>query len=1030
MRGLISFSMNKVPAMIILIVLLFGTGLYSATSLKIENQPDVSFPMVMVTTSYAASPQDVMSEVTEPIEDKLASLEELDSISSTSSDGVSTISLSFEQGADTDQKKQDIDSLLQQLSLPAEASSPVTSTMGFASIPSYYFALSGTNGMTQSDLDQIFSDDLEPVLESLNGIDHLDSIGSRETSLEIKLNANALTSFGLTPTQVTNAISAFLTSESVGTMEVNGNSQMARVTGNLETLYDLENMEIKSGQKTLLLKDLADISAVNDAEFVSTLNGEPAIGINLYKASDANAVDFSNEITKVIDKWEKQYPDISFKKVYDSADEVRASIKGLVKEGLIGVFLAALIILLFLRHIRMTLIVLVSIPLSILITLILMNALGLTLNVMSLGGMFIAVGRIVDDSIVVIENIFRSLQQAQERKQSVILLATKQVAMAISSSTIVTVGVFLPIAFVSGVIGGFFRPFALTVACSLMASLLVALTVIPMLAKLLVLKQSKNKEVHHEEKEGKLEKVYVRLLQWCLKHRIKTLLLSAVIFIFTLVATVPNLAINFLSESKADNGLSFKIKLPYETSFETTELQVNVIDTMLTEAKDEEGQPLFTFTEALVGYDGDDERVAYSATIYTEVNETSDVTQVKNEYTNLILRQLPKGSEVTAGSLSGGGGGFSSTDFSYQLIGDDQDRLTEAAALVTEKLAEFPEIKDVEDTLGDSKLEVEIAVSQTKATQLGLDASTVSSEVRNWLADQDMGDVKLDGVLYSTTIGLSTEDKNSLDLLGKMKIQTDSGKTVFLDEIADIQQVEAPASLTREDRKQTVTVTASIDAENKSAISSQISMELAQLQLPDGVSTSVGGVSEDINEGFTQLFLAMAVAIAIVYFVMVLCFGNASTPFAILFSLPFAAVGGLYGLLFTGEPLNISSLIGFMMLIGIVVTNAIVLLDRTQQLLAEGYTVRHAIIEAGKVRLRPIIMTAAATVVAMIPLAIGFGSEGNLISRGLAVVVIGGLTVSTFLTLLVVPVIYELLESIKRRLLKRSYHTADIQSDM
>lgn len=1020
MNGLIGFSMKRIAAMLIIMAMLFAGGLYSASSLKVENMPDVSFPIVFINTTYSAPPQDVMEEITKPIEEKISNIADLDAISSTSSDNVSTVIVQFAQEADVDQKKQELESLLQEVSLPDSASTPVASTFGFASIPAYYLSINADESITQTELNKLFEDEIEPGFESVDGIDHLDSIGVYETTLDILLDADAIAQFGLTPTGVSSTVQAALMNGAVGSVKFDGNTQMVRVEGEFDSLYNLENLEIltASGQ-TVLLKDLGEIQAISDSEFISRFNEQPSLGINLYKTSEANAVDFSGEVNDLIAKWELEQKGVSFEKLYDSADAVEESISGLLREGLIGIVLASLMILLFLRNIRMTLIVLISIPLSIFITLIMMNTMNLTLNIMTLGGMFIAVGRIVDDSIVVIENIYSHLERAQERKESVILLATKQVAMAISSSTFVTAGVFLPIAFVSGIIGGFFRPFALTVACALMASLLVALTVIPMLAKLMVLRSNKKGHSNEHEK-GKVSSFYEQVLVWCLSNRVKTLLITAALFIVTLVATVPNLIINFISSSGEETQMNFNVKLPNDTSMETTDLQAQQIESLLLNAKDESGQPLFIFVQSLVGYNGSSDASNNEAQIVTEVNDEVDPALVKEQYTQLILSQLPQGSEVTASSLAGGGGDFQSSGFKYVLQGDDQELLVAAAGIVKEKLKEFPELTDVEDTLGDSKTEISITVSQPKAREFGISIAEVMQAVSSWTAKQQLGDIRFDNVLYTTTVELAEEDKNSMEQLGRMPIQTAKAGIVYLNEVANLEEVQAPVSLQRESQVQVVTISASIDSEDQTAISAKVTAALRELKLPEGVSTEVQGVSVDIAESFSQLFVAMGAAIGIVYLILVLCFGNAGTPFAILFSLPLAVIGGLIGLVVTKEALNITSMIGFMMLIGIVVTNAIVLLDRAQQLRAEGFSARHALVEAGMVRLRPIIMTAGATIVSMLPLALGLaGGAETLISKGLAVVVIGGLTTSTILTLVVVPVIYEMIESTKERVSRR-----------
>lgn len=1025
MNWMTRFSMKNVSALFIIMIMLFGSGTYAVNKMKVENMPNVSFPVVMVSTTYTGAPKDVLEQITKPLEEKLANIEDLESMSSTSSDNNSRITLQFKQNVDTDKKKQDIESMLQEVNLPDTAGTPKASTFGVTSMPSIYMVISPQNGMSQTELDKRFEDTIEPGLESIKGLDHMDVIGVRDTSLDIELDADALKVYGLSPTQVTNSIRAATTKSPIGSVEVSGNEKMARVTGDLTSVYDLEQLEITTaGSEVVPLSRVAKVKAITESDFVGRYNGKSAIGVILYKTSNANAVEFSDSVDSLIGEWKRSLPNLVIEKTEDSADEIRDSISGMVKEGVVGALLASLMILVFLRNVRMTLIVLVSIPLSILMTFLAMWYLDLTLNTMTLGGIFIAVGRVVDDSIVVIENIYTSLEKAQERKESVILLATKQVSMAITSSTLATVGVFAPIGMVSGMVGGFFKPFAITIAVSLMSSLLVALTVIPMLAKLLVLR-SKHAEhkSHDSSSQSKFMSVYESVLHWTLKHRLVSLLLAGGLFIGTLAVTVPQLALNFLPSGKPSTLISYSVKLPQETAFEATNAKTQELEALLMDAKDSKGNALFSLVEGLVGYSGnDDERVAYAAQLYVRVNDNVDADKVKEQVKAFLLSELPQGSEVNVRGI-GGGNGVSSTDFSYNLKGDDQDRLIEAAAMVKAKLQEFSELSEIEDSLSDGKTEVEISVDQKKARAFGLTASSVRDTALIWIQKQQLGEIKLDGINYTTTVSMDKSDKNSLEKLGNIPLTGSAGSTVYLKEVAKITLIQGANSLSREDQEQMVKVTAKINSENKQAVSAMISSQLRSLQLPDGVTQEVRGVSSDINESFSQLFLAMAVAVFMVYLIMVLCFGNATAPFAILFSLPLAAIGGLIGLVVTREALNVTSMIGFMMLIGIVVTNAIVLIDLAQQLREDGYTVRQALIEAGKVRLRPIVMTAGATIMALLPLALGFSGEGTLIGKGLGIVVIGGLISSTVLTLVVVPIVYELLESFKAfvsRLVRRN----------
>ncbi|GIP59116.1 MULTISPECIES: efflux RND transporter permease subunit [Paenibacillus] len=1013
MNKLTSFSMKNIGALFIMIIMLFGGGLYAAGNLKTEIMPDISIPMVYITAQYPGSPSDVMEQVTKPIEKKIANMEGVTSLDSTSSDNFATIIVMLTDKADPEKKKQDIESLLQEVNLPASASTPKVATFGFASIPAYYFAIYGQNGMSQSELDQWYANEIKPELESIPGYDHMDEIGARETKLTIKLDAGKLHDFGLTPGQVSGQVRQNLTSLPAGAVDLDGSSLMARVKGDTNSVYNLENMDLLTQSGTRVrLNQLGKVESISESDFVARLNQQPAIGIQLYKTSDANAVDFAGEVESLFAKWEQQLPDIGFKTIYDTSELVSSSISGMVHEGLTGALLAALVILLFLRNIRMTLIVLVSIPLSILITLLVMNSLDISLNILTLGGMFIAIGRVVDDSIVVIENIYSHLQKAQERGESVIKLATREVGAAITSSTLTTVGVFAPLAFVSGMVGQLFQPFAITLSTAMLASLLVALTVIPMLAKVLVLRGAKIK--HHEEKAGRSTAFYRRVLEWSLRHRIKTLLAAGFLFIASIIGTLPFLSITLMPEEEPPRQFYFVIKMPYETSLKTMDAKIKDMEEILHLAKTADGQPQFTFTEALIGFDGSTEATPYRAQIFTEVSEGSNVKTVQEQYKNILMAELPVDSELDVRSLEGNSAG--GTDFQYSLKGDDLNRLVEASALLKEKLKDFPEIKEVEDSLSDAKKELEIEVDQNKVWQYGLSASTVQQTVAGWLAEDEIGDVKLDNITYTTTVQLDKSGIDTLSKLGDIPFRTGSGSIVYLKEVAKLNIINAASSIQRNDQEQVVNITAKIDSQNKGGVAGQVAMALDQVELPDGVSREVGGINEDIGESFSQLFVAMGAAVFIVYLIMVIAFGNLSAPFVILFSLPLAVIGGLLGLLISGEALSITSLIGFMMLIGIVVTNAILLIDRTQQLRDEGYTVRHALVEAGMLRLRPIIMTAVVTMVAMLPLALGFTEGGAIISKGMAVVVIGGLVTSTILTLVVVPVVYELLESFKNRM--------------
>ncbi|MFC0213098.1 efflux RND transporter permease subunit [Paenibacillus chartarius] len=1019
MNKLIQFSMKNVTAMFILIMLLFGGGMYSASSLKMESFPDISFPVVVVMTQYTAPPEDVLDQVTKPLEKAVASIAGLKNLTSSSSDNFSQIVIQLDNDKKPEDIKKDVEDLIANVKLPDNAESPKVLTAGFSSSPVYYLAVHGDSNMSQNDLNKVYKDSIEPALTSLNGIDHVDSIGKAEATMTIKLDVNALYNYGYTPEQAVGMIRSALVSSPAGTVEFDGNTQMVRVKGQLNTVYNLQNLPLLTPTgDSLSLKQIANIEAVNESQYYARLDGEPAIGVLLYKTKEANTVQFAAGADKLIEGWKTTLPSVKFLKIYNDADSVKESINGMLKEGTLGAVLASLMILVFLRNVRMTLIVLVSIPLSLLITLLAMSWLNITLNIMTLGGMVIAIGRVVDDSIVVIENIYSQLVKRQERDESVILYATQQVAAAITSSTITTVGVFGPIAFVSGVIGSVFRPFAITIVVAILSSLLVALTVIPMLSKLLVLRAKKLTQ-HEESHDGAVMRRYKAIMSWSLERPKRVLAIAFLAFIVSFAGTLPFLPITFLGGDEKQTQMSFSVEMPTGTSFETMNNKAKQFEEMMKQDKNASGQPVFKYIETLVGYElfteiQSGERISNLATILAEVNDTEDSQKVFDRWKQLMLNELPKESEVGGSVFSAGPPSSSGADFSYALKGDDVLYLEQAVQLVKAKLQEFPELSDVKDSMGRKKSQIEIVVDENKARLYGLSTGQVLSTVNGWIAEADLGDMKFDNTMFKTKVLVDPTFKDSVKDIGDFTFKTQSGTVVKLNEVAKVTEIAAPVSIRREMQSQTLTVSAKINSSDKGGVSAKVSAALDALDLPAGVSREVKGVNDDIQEGFTQLIMAMFASIFIVYLIMVLAFGNASAPFAILFSLPLAAIGGLVGLLITGSILDVTALIGFLMLIGIVVTNAIVLIDRVMQLEKEGVGVREALLEAGVSRFRPIIMTAGATVLALLPLALGF-SKGTIISKGLAVVVIGGLTTSTLLTLVVVPIVYEMIDSFKNR---------------
>ncbi|WP_240420814.1 efflux RND transporter permease subunit [Paenibacillus periandrae] len=1005
--------MKNISAILIIAIMLTMGGIYSASLLKIESLPNKENPFVYIQTVYPAPPEDVLKDVTKKLEEKVEGLDGLKKVNSVSSNSFSQITLELEEGVSAKDAKKEVESLIQSVKLPADAEKPKVLNQGVVSAPVYYLSLHGKDGVSQAELSRLLDDVFLPGFRSIRGIERIESIGNSEAVVKIKLNAGAINQYGLTPSQVAGYIEAWLVSKPAGDVDFKGSTEMLRVKGELNTLYALASMKVTSpGGDLIDLNKLAKIEAIDDSKFISRLNGLPAIAVHLYKSDSANVVEFTKQADQLIEVWKQQYPNLSFDIVINGSIEINKSVSGMIQEGILGALLASVIILVFLRNVRMTGIVLVSIPLSILITLICMYLLNITINIMTLGGIVIAIGRVVDDSIVVIENIYSQLQKKQERDESVILLATKQVSSAITSSTITTVAVFLPLGLVSGAPGTILSQFAITVACALMSSLVVALTVIPLMAKLFVLRQKKL--VSHEEQQGARTTGYLRLLRWSLNHKIITLLIATVLLVGSISVSAPFIQVVFLPDGETDKTISFDIQAPNGTSLAAMDEQMKQLEELLRAAKAPMGEPVFNKVESLVGYNWQEKDFPNRAILLAVVNDSLPARETMKHYQAQIQYGLSKEFNVYSNIIPALGISPSNS-FEYRLIGDDKAKLREASEIVSSVMKKSSSLSNVKDSFSDSNKEVEVRVDQNKARLYGLTAAQVLQTVHSWIDEVDLNKITFDNTEFQTYVEMDPLYVDDLKKLGELKIKTPIGVTVSLNDIAKINRVSAPTSIYRENQQQYAAVTATINGQDTGGISNKVTAELDALQLPGGITSKVQGASLDIAKAFGEMLIAMVTSIFLIYVIMVLSFGNARAPFAILFSLPFATIGGIGSLVLSGEPLGISSLFGFLMLIGIVVTNAIVLIDRVQQLQEVGASTRDALLEAGVSRLRPIMMTAAATIIALLPLVLGHGG-GTVISKGLALVVMGGLTTSTLLTLVVVPVVYEMIETIKARL--------------
>ncbi|GAX92039.1 efflux RND transporter permease subunit [Effusibacillus lacus] len=1015
MEFLTRFSLKNTVAVLIITFLIAAGGIVAATSLKVENMPDISFPVVLVTTTYPnASPEDVLEDVTKPLEKAVSGISGLKTLESYSNDNYSVLVLNLNSGTDVEEARDETERKVAEVKLPSEAERPKVSTESFGSAPIYYLSVSSkSKSLSPEALNQLVKDTLIEEIEGLPGVEKVKAIGDQVQEVHIYPNLQALDRHNISPSQLKQLIESNHVGIPVGSAKMDQEDRAVRLLSEYTNLEQIRRTKLflptgqnGGGLSYVQLGELADVKMASESEFLSRLNGDSAISLRIYKKREANEVETGNAINQKIAEFKTRYPDLKLQTVYDSSVDIKNSISGMLKEGLLGAVMASVMILFFLRNPKATFVVLLSIPLSILVSLIFMSLMGITLNIMTLGGLAIAVGRVVDDSIVVIENIFRHLQLKREgRDPELIRVASKEVTNAITSSTLTTVAVFVPIAFVSGVLGEVFRPFAVTVVCSLLASLIVAVTVVPLMTKLTLLRSTNIKE--HEP--GRIAHMYRNILTWSLQHKGKTLILAALLLFgsFGLAATLHTA----LMPESDQKYIVANLTMSKGTSLEVTDKMAQRVEAIFKQ------EPTLEYLESYIGsnFEGAESQISNRASMFMKLHKDADINAVEARFRKETEAIMPAGAKISINQLTGGG-----PLEAYQIVlnGPDKAKLRQAAEMVRAKLEQNPLMTNITDNLSDTKSEIAVRVDRDKAAEYGLSPIQVAGDVRSLLADLELGKMTIDGTEYDLILGLREEDVDSIEKIRALIIKTPTGQQVRLGDIAKVVQEEAPSQIRQRDEKQYVLVSADITSTDKGGVGAAATAEVKKLKLPDGVTLSTAGVTEEIQKSFIEMFYALGAAVFMVYIVMIISFGNAMAPLSILLSLPLAAIGGLFGLFVTQSTLDITSMIGFLMLIGIVVTNAIVLIDRVQQQRENGLSTREALIEAGITRLRPIIMTAVATIVALFPLALGM-SEGALISKGLAIVVIGGLITSTLLTLVVVPVGYEFFDKVRTRFFDR-----------
>ena len=781
-------------------------------------------------------------------------------------------------------------------------------------------------------------------------------------------------------------------------------------TDNNRTSNSSTHMAQKGQMPSVPLKDLADISVGDERTSISKTNGKDAVNLQIMKSQDANTVQVAREVQKKVDEFVRNESGMKSIKTMDTAKPIEDSLYTMVEKAALGTIVAIIVILLFLRNIRTTAISIVSIPMSILIALIALKLSNVSLNILTLGALTVAIGRVIDDSIVVVENIFRRLSDPNEKLkgENLIISATREVFKPIMSSTLVTIVVFLPLVFVSGSVGEMFRPFALAITFSLLASLLVSITLVPSLGATFFKNGVKNRE--QKEGLGTVGRAYRSALNWSLNHKWIVLIVSIFILVGSVVIGARNLGTSYISTG--DNkflALTYTPK-PGETQKSVTQHAEKVQNYL--DKKDKVETVQYS-----IGGPTPQDPTGSTNSMAIMIKYQSDTPNFDEE-PDKVLKHIETFKQPGEWKNQDLGTGAGNNSVEVTVKGPNTSAMKDTVNRVEKMMTDIKGITNVKSDLSQTYDQYEIKVDQNKAADNGISAAQLAMNLNENLPEKTISTVNEKGKSIDVKVKQNKQTDWSSQKIKNIKLNKPTGGTIKLSEIASLKKSYTPSKLTQEDGDYATTVTGKVTDKDVGGKSQQVMAKVKDLEKPNHIKINVGGATDDIDKAISQLAMAMIAAIIIVYLILVITFRGGLAPFTILFSLPFTVIGVVLALIITGETISVPSLIGMLMLIGIVVTNAIVLIDRVINNEKQGMPMKQALIEAGGTRIRPILMTAIATIGALVPLLFGHDSS-ILISKGMAATVIGGLISSTLLTLFVVPVMYEILFTLKNKLTKK-----------
>ena len=1047
MTILTELALRRKSVTVMAMILLLLAGVFSYNQLRQELFPEISFSIVYIATYYEqGDPSTVANDVTSKVEDLILGMSDLEKVTSISTSSQSLVTANFVPGADVEDAEEEIRSRVSGLVLPDAAGDPYVLRLTSDIFPVMLLTVSGQQDIPA--LRRLTDEEIIPRLEAVDGVYDVTVEGGVPERVSVIVDPTRTNEHDLTIQDVVNAVAGNSIDLSAGTLTRDERSIGLRAYqgyANLDSIRDLpvgytrpapNPANPSAGDATVTPVLLSDVATVRidtpESDTVSRTNGRPSLSLQVLRLPDGNTIELTQELLAVID--DLNLPaDARVDVLYNDGPELEEQLANVVGQGGLGFAIAVFAIFIFLLQLRPsavrgilntlrpTLIIAISIPLSIMITVLVMAVFDWTLNFMSLAGLAIAVGRIVDDSIVVLENIYRHVQAGGRRfttggaeapayrfalpgenpRLEAAIHGTREVGPAILASTLTTVAVFLPLAFIPGIVGEFFLPFAQTVCVSLLASTFIALTAVPVLASMLLRQGDMADEDDTVVEDTWLQRIYTPVLRWALRHPLLTVLgcIAAVAASIPLVFLLP---ITLFSSGEAES-MRIDVTMPENTAAAAMFREVRAIE-----------QTLDGYVQAgyITSYQGT--MGSTSQDFGPNVGETGfDVSgfflalsdNVPADFADELRAALPDKENVDI-QVFVDSAGPPQAGIEISVTGSDYTEVQAAANTLVERITPLDGVVNLKTNVSDNKEELTFEVDTAEAGRYGLSSLAVAGQIRTWVYGNDAADISISGNSYDVVVRGKDDQVDEIGELQNLPIAGPFG-AVPLGSISDVKTTVGPAVVTHYDGDRSVTITGEIEARDPQATSAGINRVINDANFPPNVTVQQGGFASDIEEQFQNVYIAMAIGLALVYLVMVATLGSLRDPFIVVLSMPLAVVGAFIALTVTGRALSLPSMMGFLFLIGIVVTNAIVLIIFIDQLRQQGLAAADAVLLAGRTRLRPILMTAFTTILALFPLA--FSNASGLVGSELATVVIGGLMSSTFLTLVAVPVTYLLL---------------------